>query len=145
MATVRLTLAHASKIIAAAFDKGRELGLKPLSVVVLDPGGHVIAFQRQDGASTMRFDIARGKAAGALAMGMSSRTIATIAAERPSFVASLGTLAPFGLVPAAGGVLIAGDDDTVLGAVGATGDTSDNDEACVIEGIKAAGLTVKAG
>ena len=89
----RLTLAQANAIITAAFAKGRELNLKPLSVVVLDAGGHVLAFQRQDGASNMRFDIARGKASGALALGVSSRTLGTMAAERPSFVASLGAIA----------------------------------------------------
>ena len=140
----RLTLAQANAIITAAFTKGRELNLKPLSVVVLDAGGHVLAFQRQDGASHMRFDIARGKASGALALGVSSRTLGTMAAERPSFVASLGAIAVGGLIPVAGGVLIAGDDNSVIGAVGATGDTSDNDEAVVLEGIKAAGLTAKA-
>ena len=139
----RLTLAHANNIITAAFDKGGALNLKPLSVVVLDAGGHVLAFQRQDGASNMRFDIARGKASGALALGVSSRTIGTMAAERPSFVASLGAIAVGGLIPVAGGMLIAGDDGNVIGAVGATGDTSDNDELCVLEGIKAAGLTAK--
>jgi uncharacterized protein GlcG (DUF336 family) len=139
----RLTLAHANDIITAAFAKGRALNLKPLSVVVLDAGGHVVAFQRQDGASNMRFDIARGKASGALALGVSSRTIGAMAAERPSFVASLGAIAVGGLIPVAGGVLIAGDDNTVIGAAGATGDTSDNDELCVLDGIKAAGLTAK--
>ena len=140
----RLTLAQANAIITAAFAKGRELNLKPLSVVVLDAGGHVLAFQRQDGASNMRFDIARGKASGALALGVSSRTLGTMAAERPSFVASLGAIAAGGLIPVAGGVLVTGDDNSVIGAVGATGDTSDNDEAVVLEGIKAAGLTAKA-
>jgi uncharacterized protein GlcG (DUF336 family) len=140
----RITLAQANAIITAAFAKGRELNLKPLSVVVLDAGGHVLAFQRQDGASNMRFDIARGKASGALALGVSSRTLGTMAAERPSFVASLGAIAVGGLVPVAGGVLVTGDDNSVIGAVGATGDTSDNDEAVVLEGIKAAGLTAKA-
>ena len=140
----RLTLAQANAIITAAFAKGRELNLKPLSVVVLDAGGHVLAFQRQDGASNMRFDIARGKASGALALGVSSRTLGTMAAERPSFVASLGAIAVGGLIPVAGGVLVTGDDNSVIGAVGATGDTSDNDEAVVLEGIKAAGLTAKA-
>jgi uncharacterized protein GlcG (DUF336 family) len=139
----RLTLAHANDIITAAFAKGHALNLKPLSVVVLDAGGHVVAFQRQDGASNMRFDIARGKASGALALGVSSRTIGAMAAERPSFVASLGAIAVGGLIPVAGGVLIAGDDNIVIGAVGATGDTSDNDELCVLDGIKAAGLTAK--
>ncbi|HVZ27217.1 MAG TPA: heme-binding protein [Rhizomicrobium sp.] len=139
----RLTLSHAQKIIQASFDKASELRLKPLSVAVLDAGGNLIAFQRQDGSSNKRFEIARGKAAGALALGMSSRAVAGIAAERPSFIASIGAILPDGVIPAAGGVLVAGDDGLPIGAVGATGDTSDNDEACVLEGIKAAGLAAK--
>ena len=137
----RLTLPLANTIIAAAFAKGAELKLKPLSVAVLDAGGHLIAFQRQDGSSTLRPQIAAGKAGGALGMGMSSRKIADMAAERPSFVASLGTIAPHGVIPAAGGVLIAGAAGTVIGAVGVTGDLSDNDEICALAGVQAAGLT----
>jgi uncharacterized protein GlcG (DUF336 family) len=136
-----LTLAHANAIVDAAFAKGQALGLKPLSVAVLDAGGHLIAFQRQDGSSTLRPQIAAGKAGGALALGMSSRKIGEMAAERPSFVASLGTIAPHGVIPAAGGVLIAGAGGTVIGAVGVTGDLSDNDEACALAGISGAGLT----
>ena len=113
--------------------------LKPLSAVVLDPGGHVIAFQRQDGASIMRFQIATGKAFGALGLGVSSRKIGEMAAERPSFVASLGPITPQGLIPVAGGVLVM-DGGEVIGAVGVTGDTSDNDEACALAGIAAADL-----
>jgi uncharacterized protein GlcG (DUF336 family) len=144
MMATKLTLDHAQKIIAASFDKGREIGLKPLSTIVLDAGGHVIAFQRQDGASIMRFDIASGKAAAALALGVSSRTVATMAAERPSFIAGLIGLAHGRFLPAAGGVLIAGEDGLPLGAVGVTGDTSDNDEICALEGVRAAGLAVLA-
>src|SRR4051812_33791625 len=118
MPAARLTLEYALKITNAAFEKSTELKLKPLSIVVLDAGGHLISFQRQDGASIKRFEISRGKAAGALALGVSSRTIATMAAERPSFVASLASLPEGGLIPAAGGVLIAGDDDMAIGAVG---------------------------
>src|SRR5689334_16018417 len=109
----RITLEQANRIISAAFQKSRELKLKPLSVAVLDPGGHLIAFQRQDGASTMRFQIASGKASGALALGMSSRKIGEIAAERPSFVASLGTIASHGMIPAAGGLIVIEGDDIV--------------------------------
>src|SRR4029077_8960549 len=136
----RIALDQANRIIAGALQKGAELKLKPLSVAVLDPGGHVIAFQRQDGASTMRFQISSGKAAGALALGISSRKIGEMAAERTSFIASLGPLAQGGLIPAAGGVIVVGDKGEVLGAVGVTGDTSDNDEACALAGIAAAGL-----
>ena len=135
----RITLDQANHIIKGALQKGAELKLKPLSVVVLDPGGHVIAFQRQDGASILRFQIASGKASGALALGVSSRKIGEMAAERPSFVASLGPIAVQGLIPAAGGVIVMGDGG-IIGAVGVTGDTSDNDEICTLAGIAAAGL-----
>ena len=136
----RLTLDQANRIIAAALDKGREMKLKPLSVAVLDAGGHLIAFQRSDGASNMRAQIAIGKASGALALGVSSRAIGAMAAERPSFVASLNPIAQAGIIPAAGGVLIAGEGGAI-GAVGITGDTSDNDEACALAGLAAAGLS----
>jgi uncharacterized protein GlcG (DUF336 family) len=139
----RLTLEHAKVIIEVAFAKGIELGLKPLSVAVLDAGGHLIAFQRANGASTLRPEIAMGKASGALALGVSSRKIGDMAADRPSFVASLGPIAPHGVIPAAGGVIVLGDDGLPIGAVGVTGDTSDNDEACALAGIAAAGLTAQ--
>ena len=135
----RISLDQANRVIAAALNKGAELKLKPLSVAILDPGGHLIAFQRQDGASIMRFQIAAGKASGALALGVSSRKIGEMAAERPSFVASLGAVAAQGVIPAAGGVIVVEGND-VLGAVGVTGDTSDNDEICALAGITAAGL-----
>jgi len=138
-----LTLAHAETIIAAAFAEGRRLGLKPLSVAVLDPGGHLIAFGRQDGSSTLRPQIALGKAGGALGLGVSSRKIGEMAAERPTFVASLGVIAPHGVIPAAGGVLIEGSGGAVIGAVGVTGDLSDNDELCALAGIAAAGLDAR--
>jgi uncharacterized protein GlcG (DUF336 family) len=134
-----ITLVQANAIVGATLAKGRELGLKPLCVAVLDAGGHVIALQREDGASTLRPQIAIGKAASALGLGISSRQIADMAAERPTFVASLAALAPHGLVPAAGGLLIR-VDGALVGAVGVTGDTSDNDEACALAGIAAAGL-----
>ena len=136
----RITLAQANTIIDAAFAKGAELKLKPLSVVVVDAGGHVQAFQRQDDASSMRLGIALGKAAGALALGVSSRKIGEMAAERPSFIASLGHLAANGLIPVAGGVIVKGPDGLPIGAVGVTGDTSDNDEVAALAGIAAAGL-----
>jgi uncharacterized protein GlcG (DUF336 family) len=135
-----LTLDQANRIVTAALAKGRELGLKPLCIAVLDAGGHLVALQREDGSSNMRPQIAMGKASGALGLGVSSRKIAEMAAERPTFVASLASLATQGVIPAAGGVLIAADGKLV-GAVGITGDTSDNDEACALAGIAAAGLT----
>jgi uncharacterized protein GlcG (DUF336 family) len=136
----RISLEQANNIISAAFSKGAELGLKPLSIAVLDAGGHLIAFQRQDGASTLRPEIARAKASGALALGVSSRKIGEMAAERPTFVASLGPISVHGIVPAAGGVIIVGTDGHPIGAVGITGDTSDNDEACALAGLAAVGL-----
>ena len=135
-----ISLDQANTIIAAALAKGAELALKPLSVAVLCPGGHLIAFQRQDGASSMRLQIACGKAGGALGLGLSSRKIADMAAERPSFIASLGPISQLGVIPAAGGVIVVDDAGRFLGAVGITGDTSDNDEACALAGIAAAGL-----
>ena len=139
--TNRITLTQANAIIAAAFAKGAELKLKPLSVVVVDAGGHVQAFQRQDGASSMRLGIALGKAAGALALGVSSRKVGAMAAERPAFVSAISGIAAHGIVPAAGGIIVKGGDGFAIGAVGVTGDTSDNDEICTLAGIAAAGLT----
>ncbi|MEN2792962.1 heme-binding protein [Sphingomonas oligophenolica] len=136
----RLMLEQANAIIAAAFGQGAEQGCKPLSIAVLDAGGHLIAFQRQDNSSTLRPHIATAKASGALALGVSSRKIAEMAAERPTFVASLGPISANGVVPAAGGVIIVDADGHAIGAVGATGDTSENDELCVLAGIAAAGL-----
>jgi uncharacterized protein GlcG (DUF336 family) len=136
----RISLAKANTIIAAAFAKGAEMGFKPLSVVVTDAGGHVIAFQRQDGTSFLRLEIALGKASGALALGVNSRRIGEMAAERPSFIAAVGRIADKGILPVAGGVIVKGPDGLPIGAVGVTGDTSDNDEVAALAGIAAAGL-----
>ncbi|MDB5438721.1 MAG: GlcG protein [Caulobacteraceae bacterium] len=138
----RISLDQANTIIEAALAKGAELGLKPLSVAVLDPGGHLIAFQRQDGASLARFQVAAGKAAGALALGASSRKVAEIAVERPTFFAGLAATVPSGIIAAAGGVIVMANGEP-LGAVGVTGDTSDNDEIAALAGIAAAGLTAQ--
>lgn len=136
-----VSLSIANDIIENAFKKGNELNLMPLSVVVLDPGGHVQAFQRQDGASNLRFEIAFGKAYGALSVGKGSRWLDAQAAGRPHFLEGLSGVSGGKIVPVPGGVLIKSDDGTLLGAVGITGDTSDNDEACAIAGIEAVGLT----
>jgi len=141
MSDTSISLEKANAIIAAAFARGHEMGLKPLSCVVTDAGGHVIAFQRQDTTSFMRLEIALGKAAGALALGVNSRRIGEMAQERPIFIANLGKVADKGLVPAAGGVIVRGAGGAPIGAVGVTGDTSDNDEVCAMAGIAAAGLT----
>ena len=138
-----ITLDQAQAIIAGALGKGSELGLKPLSIAVLDAGGHLIAFARSDRSSNFRAQIAMGKATGALGLGVSSRKIGDMASDRPTFVASLGSIAPQGIVPAAGGVIVIDNAGVAIGAVGVTGDTSDNDELCALAGIAAAGLSAQ--
>jgi len=136
----RLTLAQANALIETAFAKGAELGLKPLTVAVLDPGGYMIAAQRQDTCSNVRVKLAQGKAAGALALGVSSRAIGKMAEERPHFIAAVREMGEGGMVPAGGGVIICDEGGTVLGAIGVTGDTSDNDETCALSAIAKLGL-----
>lgn len=138
-----ISLDQANSIIAAALAKGQELALKPLSIVVLDAGGHVIAFQRQDGASHARFQIAHGKAAAALALGVSSRKVSDMAIERPWFIGAFAASAAHPVIPAAGGNIVVDAQGAPIGAVGVTGDTSDNDEICTLAGILAAGLSAQ--
>ena len=140
-----LKLEQARRIIAAAFDRATDMKLKPLTIAVLDAGGAVVALERSDGASRMRPDIATGKANGAIALGMGSRAIFRRAQEQPYFIQSMNALARGVLVPVPGGVLIRDDSGEILGAVGITGDTSDNDEACAIAAIEAAGLKADPG
>ena len=140
-----LTLAKALRIITAALAKGKDLGLKPLAVVVLDAGGHVKAFQRQDGASMMRFEIASGKAYGALAVGAGSRWLNAQAETRPHFLEGLSAVSGGRIVAVPGGVLIRDRKGAIIGAVGITGDTSDNDEIAAIAGIEAAGFAADGG
>ncbi|KUR73195.1 GlcG protein [Novosphingobium fuchskuhlense] len=137
----RISLDQAQTIVSGALAEARALKLKPISVAVLDAGGHLIAFAREDGSSNLRPQIATAKASGALALGVSSRTIGEMAVERPTFITAAAGLNPAGIVPAAGGVLVRGSDGAVIGAVGVTGDTSDNDELAALAGIKAAGLS----
>jgi len=141
----RLTLAKSIEIIAFAFAKGKELGLKPLGVSVLDEGGHLVAFQRQDGASFLRPQMSAGKAFGALSIGAGSRRLEAFAKERPHLVAGVSDVSGGRIVPVAGGVLIRAKDGEIIGAVGISGDTSDNDEACAIAGIEAAGFQADGG
>lgn len=140
-----LKLETANTIIETAFAKGAEIGLKPLAVTVLDAGGHLVAFQRQDLSSLMRFQIAFGKAYGALALGMGSRGIAAMARERPHFMAAVSDVAGGRLVPVPGGVLMRDAAGRLVGAVGVSGDTSDNDEAVAVAGINAVGLVADGG
>ncbi|MDB5367069.1 MAG: hypothetical protein JWM77_2996 [Rhodospirillales bacterium] len=135
-----LSLDQARTMLRGVFAKAAELQLKPLAGVVLDAGGILIAYERQDGSSNLRFEIARGKAYGALGVGVSSRAIATMANERPVFVQALIGASEGRVVPAAGGLLVRDERGRVLGAVGVTGDTSDNDERCAAAGIEAAGF-----
>lgn len=141
----RISLAKANRIIAMSFTKGRELGLKPLAVSVLDAGGHPIAFQKQDGASMMRFEIATGKAYGVLALGVGGRAVNKIASDRPHFFTGLSGVSGGRIVPVPGGVLVKTKSGEIVGAVGITGDTSDNDEAAAIAGVEAAGFIADAG
>jgi uncharacterized protein GlcG (DUF336 family) len=141
----RLTLAQANTIIENALKKGRQLGCAPLAVAVLDEGGNLKAFAREDGAGILRQQIATGKAWGALGMGFGSRTLAKRATDNPAFFAALFAASQGRVVPAAGGVLIRDGAGEVLGAVGISGDTSDKDEACALEGIQAARLTGETG
>lgn len=139
-----LTLTKANAIIAGAFAFGAEKALKPLGVAVLDAGGHLLAFQRQDGATFIRAEVASGKAYGALAVGTSSRALGNAAVERPHFFQGLSAVSGGRIVPVAGGVLIHNKDGAVIGAVGISGDTSDHDELAAIAGIEAAGFVAKA-
>ena len=135
-----LSLVTANAIVAEALSLGRAADCLPLTVVALDAGGKLIAMQSEDGSGLMRFDIAFGKAYGALGMGMSSRLIRDRLATRPSFQAALATAADGRFIPVPGGVLIQDPDGVTLGAVGISGDTSERDEYCAIQAIKAAGL-----
>ena len=139
-----VTLAQASQIIDAALAKGREKSFLPLTVVVLDAGGHKVALKREDGSGIARVEIATGKAWGGLGMGFGSRELFDRASKMPHFVGAYAVASGGRMMPAAGGVLIL-DAGTVIGAVGISGDTSDNDEICAIAGIEAAGLTPKTG
>jgi uncharacterized protein GlcG (DUF336 family) len=139
-----LTLDVARKILDTALAKAVEKKLKPLVVTVLDTRGCVKASAAQDGTSLMRGEIAHGKAYGALAMGMGSRALFQRAQEQAYFISAVNTLAQGRMVPVPGGVLIQ-QGGVLIGAVGVSGDTSDNDEICAIAGIEAAGLKANAG
>jgi uncharacterized protein GlcG (DUF336 family) len=138
-----LSLSQARAIIEGTLAAGSNASLKPLTVVVLDSGGHLIAAEREDGSSNKRFEVAFGKAHGAVSMGMGSRALMARAEQQPYFVAavnhSIGAL-----VPVPGGVLVTAADGTLLGAVGVSGDTSDHDEEAALAGIESAGLVGQA-
>jgi len=140
-----IDLDTARTVVAGARAYGRREGLRPLTVVVLDAGGHVVAAEREDGASIKRFEIAHGKAHGALALGMGSRAIMARAEQQPYFVVAAAAAVGGGLVPVPGGVLALDGSGTTIGAVGISGDTSDADEAACVAGLVAAGLSPVTG
>jgi uncharacterized protein GlcG (DUF336 family) len=140
-----LTLAQAALIVDKALEHGRALKLNPLAVAVLDAGGHLTAFKREDGASILRPQIAQGKAWGVLGMGFGGRELARRAAAAPVFVSALMDASQGRVIPVPGGVLIRGGEGGIIGAVGISGDTSEQDEACAVHGIKAAGFTADTG
>jgi uncharacterized protein GlcG (DUF336 family) len=135
-----LTLKHANIIIEAALAASRERGHRPMAVVVLDEAGHVRALQREDHASMFRIDIATGKAWAAVSMGASSRVLGERAKSNPNFYVSLAATAQGKFLPQTGAVLIKDSAGEIIGAVGASGGTGDEDEAICVTGIEAAGL-----
>ena len=135
-----ISLNKARTIIRKTLAAGREKELKPLSVVVLDTGGHVKAFEREDGASPGRFAIAHGKAYGAIMLGMSGTAQMARAEQQHYFMTAVNGLFGGQVVPVPGGVIVRDSAGRVVGAVGVTGDTSDNDAAAAAAGIEAAKL-----
>ncbi len=138
-----ISLSQAQEIIAAALAEGRAENFLPLVVVVLDTGGHLKAFAREDGTGILRYQIAKAKAWGALGMGVGSRALGERAkkgGQDAAFMAAAGAAADGRLIPGPGGVLVRDSAGRIIGAVGISGDTGDNDELCAIAGIEAVGL-----
>ncbi|QFT82424.1 hypothetical protein FIU89_17500 [Roseovarius sp. THAF27] len=139
-----MNLELANALIASALEYRHAHDMKPLTIAVIDAGGHLVALQREDGTSNLRPEIAQGKAKGAVAMGLGSRALYTRAQEQPFFIDAMNALNRGQLVPVPGGVLIY-RDETLIGAIGITGDSSDNDEACAVSALSAHGLTAGTG
>jgi uncharacterized protein GlcG (DUF336 family) len=140
-----VTLAQASIIVDKALEHGRSLKLKPLTVAVLDAGGHLVALKREDNSSLLRPQIAEGKAWGVLGMGFGGREFARRATAAPAFITAINIAAEGRIVPAPGGVLIRSGAGAIIGSVGISGDVSEQDEACAVHGIRAAGLVPDTG
>lgn len=140
-----VTLAQASKLVDVALSKARELKQMSQTIVVLDAGGHVVCAKREDGSGIIRFEIAVGKAYGALGMGWGSRTMMERSAQNPNFLTSIVGASGGRVVPNPGGILIRDAGGAIIGAVGISGDTADNDEIIGVAGIEAAGLKADAG
>jgi len=138
---VEISLGKARTIIRKAIARGREMELKPLSVVVLDSGGHVKAFEREDGASPGRFAIAHGKAYGAVMLGLAGTAQMQRSEAQPTFMAAINGVFGGQVVPVPGGVLVRDKRGIIVGAVGVTGDTSEKDAECALAGLEAANLT----
>jgi uncharacterized protein GlcG (DUF336 family) len=138
------TLAQAVQIADAALAKARELDCKPMTVAVVDPGGYLLVLKREDGSGNLRPAIAVAKAWGPVGMGLGGRAMAQRAADSPQFWAALDTISGGRIAPVAGGVLVL-HDGQVIGAVGMSGDVSDNDEACAIAGVQTAGFEAEVG
>ena len=143
--TESVSLEAASIIIDQALAKGRDMKFHPLAVAVLDPRGCLKAYKAEEGTSLMRYDIAFGKAWGALGMGFGNRELARRSAKAGMFFNSLQVMSEGKMVPVPGGVLIRNAAGQVVGAVGISGDTSENDEMCAVQGITAAGLVPDTG
>ncbi len=139
-----VSLSKARVIVRKAFAQGAELGLKPLAVAVLDAGGHVLAFERADGASPGRFEIARAKAYGCLMLGFGGKALHGRAQTGPAFSQAMNGLFEGRYVPVEGGVLIRDGRGRVIGAVGVSGDTSENDALAAVAGVESAGFTAEA-
>jgi uncharacterized protein GlcG (DUF336 family) len=140
-----VTLAQASSIVDATLKKARELKQMPQTIVVLDTGGHVVCAKREDGSGIIRFEVAIGRAFGALGMGWGSRTMMERAAQNPNFLTAIVAASGGRMVPNPAGVLIRNADNHILGTVGISGDTGDSDEIIALAGIEAAGLKADAG
>jgi uncharacterized protein GlcG (DUF336 family) len=140
----KLTLKQANTIIDKALAKAREMKIKPLGVVVLDASGHLVAAQREDGASMFRLDVAKGKAWGAVAMGCSSRALAKRAKDNPNFMVTLAATAEGKFLPQTGAAVIKNAQGEIIGSAGASGGSGEEDEACCVYGIEQAGLTADA-
>ena len=136
----KLTLKQANTIIDKALEKARQMKIKPLGIAVIDDAGHMVAAQREDGASMFRLDIAKGKAWGCVAMGSSSRALAKRAKDNPNFFVTLSATAEGKFLPQTGAVVIKDAQGKVIGAAGASGGTGDQDEEICIAGVQAAGL-----
>lgn len=136
-----ISMNKARTIIRKTLAKGREMELKPLAVVVLDAGGHVKSFEREDGAAPGRFAIAHGKAYGAVMLGMTGTAQMARAEQQPYFMAALNGVYGGQVIPVPGGILVRDTRGNIIGSVGVTGDLSDNDAIAGLAGIQAAGLT----